>query len=132
VRFSEKYIDHFSNPRGIGEIEAPDLTAEAAHEGGGCFDKVRLTIKTSGDMIVEARFRARACSGTIASCSALVEMVANISLSEAREMTPEALAEYLGGIPDKKRHSVELAIRALKTAIGANLSPESINSNGMT
>lgn len=117
MSYSPEYIDHFTNPRGVGEIENPDATSELKHEGGGCFDTVRLTLRMSNNRIDDIKFRARACSGTIAACSALVEKVKGLDLDSCRMLTPHDLAIYLGGIPEKKQHSVELAIDALKKAI---------------
>ncbi|MCF7811021.1 iron-sulfur cluster assembly scaffold protein [bacterium] len=115
--YSQQYIEHFTNPRGIGDIENPDAIAEVKHEGGGCFDTIRLGIKVSNGIITDVKFRARACSGTIAACSALVDKVTGMKTDDADKLTPDDLANYLGGIPDKKQHSVELAIEALKKAI---------------
>jgi len=117
MSYSAKYIDHFTNPRGVGEIEAPDARADVQHEGGGCFDTVRLTLKIDDGAIVDAKFRARACSGTIAACSALVSSLSGMEVEKARDLTVENLIAELGGIPEKKQHSVELAVRALKTAL---------------
>jgi NifU-like protein len=115
--YSKQYIEHFTNPRGIGDISNPDAVAEVKHEGGGCFDTIRLGVKISDNIITDMKFRARACSGTIAACSALVDKVMGMKTDEASKLTPDDLADYLGGIPDKKQHSVELAIEALRKAI---------------
>ncbi len=119
--YSPQYIDHFSNPRGVGEVEKPDGEATVKHEGGGCFDTVKLTLKIDGGKVADAKFRARACSGTIAACSALCERLPGMEVEAAKTLTPDDLAKHLGGIPDKKRHSVELAIQALKEALGVGL-----------
>ncbi len=115
--YSSQYIDHFTRPRGIGELDPHDGLGEVQHEGQGCFDRVRLTIRLEGGKVKEAKFRARACSGTIAACSALVEMIRDRDLAFVKNLTPDDIAEYLGGIPDRKRHSVELAVRALREAL---------------
>jgi NifU-like protein involved in Fe-S cluster formation len=117
MSYSAKYIDHFTNPRGVGEIDTPDARSEVQHEGGGCFDTIRLTLKLDNGRISEAMFRARACSGTIAACSALVAKVKGMEVELARTLTVENLIDELGGIPEKKQHSVELAIRALEAAL---------------
>lgn len=114
---SPQYIDHFTHPRGVGEVENPSGVGEVQHEGGGCFDRIRLTIAVKGDLIEAVRFKARACSGTIAACSALVEWAQGRRVKEVKEMTPEVLVEKLGGIPETKRHSVELAVKAIKKAL---------------
>ncbi len=117
MSYSAKYIDHFSNPRSVGEIDNPDAFSEVQHEGGGCFDTVKLTLKLRSGRISEAMFRARACSGTIAACSALVEKIRGMDINDARDLTPADIADYLGGIPEKKQHSVELVIKALDEAL---------------
>lgn len=118
MSYSTKYIDHFTNPRGIGEFDPSDGWSEVKHDGEGCFDQVKLTLKIENSIINDAKFRARACSGTIAACSALVEMIRNMDVEKAKALLPEDIVEYLDGIPDKKRHSVELAIEALHSALG--------------
>lgn len=115
--FSPQFIDHFVHPRGVGELEVADAVSEVQHQGGGCFDRIRLFIKFGGDRIVEMKFRARACSGTIAACSALVEWSQGKSLAEVENLTPDELSDILGGIPETKRHSVELAVKALREAL---------------
>jgi len=117
MSYSKQYIEHFTNPRGIGEIENPDAVSEVKHEGGGCFDTVRLTLRFDNSSIEDVKFRARACSGTIAACSALVDKVTGMKKDDALKLTPDDLAAHLGGIPEKKQHSVELAIEALQKAI---------------
>ncbi|MBM3328835.1 MAG: hypothetical protein FJY67_05070 [Calditrichaeota bacterium] len=114
---SDTYIDHFTHPRGIGIVEKPDAAAEGAIQGEGCFDRVFLTLKVANDHIAALKFRARACSGTIAACSALVEMVEGMSLAAAREVDAKALIHHLGGIPAVKAHSVELAAKVLQDAL---------------
>ena len=115
--YSPQYIDHFTNPRGVGEIVNPDAVSEVKHEGGGCFDTIRLSLRFNNNKISDIKFRARACSGTIAACSALVERVSGMDINAAGKITPDDLADQLGGIPDKKQHSVELAIEALQKAL---------------
>jgi len=114
---SEKYLDHFSHPRGVGEIDPADFSAEVQHEGGGCFDRIRLTLGVDNGLVSEVRFRARACSGTIAACSALVEFAAGKTLVEAKSITADDLNAFLGGVPEKKRHSIELAAEAIRVAL---------------
>ncbi len=117
MAYSAQYISHFTNPKGVGEIENPTTLSEVQHEGDGCFDRVKLMLNISDGTIKQTRFKARACSGTIAACSALVEAIEGKNIKDIKNITPENLIDILGGIPDKKRHSVELAIEALKRAI---------------
>ncbi len=124
--YSAKYIEHFTNPRGIGEIEPSDGWSEVQHEGQGCFDKVKLTLRIDDGKVLDAKFRARACSGTIAACSALVEMIIDKDIDYVKSITADDIEKYLDGVPSKKRHSVELAVDALERALsGKNLEARS-------
>ena len=100
----------------------PDAEASVKHEGGGCFDNVRLTLKLEAGKITEAKFRARACSGTIAACSALCEMLEGMSVEAAKRLTADDLERHLDGIPEAKRHSVELTVEAFGKALGPRAS----------
>ena len=115
--FSPEYIDHFMNPRGVGDLENADADIEVEAENGGCMDRVRLTVQIENGKIGAIKFRARACSGTIAACSALCDYVAKKEMTAARSLTSDNLADLLGGIPHTKQHSVELAITALNHAL---------------
>jgi nitrogen fixation NifU-like protein len=107
---------HFQDPQNVGEVENPVSRVEVEHEGGGCFDRLRITLSVENGVIREARFKARACSGTIAASSAVTEWAVGKTLSEAAGITADKLDELLGGVPDKKRHSVELAAEGLAKA----------------
>lgn len=117
MSYSSKYLDHFTNPRGIGAIEDSDGWSEVQHEGEGCFDRVKMMLRVTNNIIQDAKFQARACSGTIASCSALVEMIIGKDINFVRKITPDDLNDYLEGVPDKKRHSLELSVKALNEAL---------------
>lgn len=115
--FSPKYLEHFVRPRKVGEVDKPDAEGTVKHEGGGCLDTVRITLKLDGGAIADARFQARACSGTIAACSALCEWLVGMPLAQAKDLTADELEERLGGVPKSKRHSVEIAVMALNKAL---------------
>lgn len=114
--YSDTYMDHFNSPRNVGEIENPSAKAEVEHEGGGCFDRLRVTLAVENGVITQAMFKARACSGTIAAASAATEWAAGKPLTEAAQLTAEALDELLGGVPEKKQHSIELASEGIRNA----------------
>jgi NifU-like protein len=118
LRYSEVYMEHFQAPRNVGEVETPDGRAEVEHEGGGCFDRLRVTLSVEEGIVREARFKARACSGTIAASSAATDWAAGRTLDEVERVTPEALEEILGEVPEAKRHSLELAAEGLRKAAG--------------
>ncbi len=117
MSYSPKYLEHFTNPQGVGELDPSDASSEVEHQGGGCFDRIKLTLQVEDGKIKDSKFRARACSGTIAACSALTVSINGLSLEDAEEFSVNDLVEFLGGVPEKKLHSVELAIEALQTAL---------------
>jgi len=116
MRYSDTYMDHFQSPRNVGEVENPSAKADVEHEGSGCFDRLRITLSVEDGKIREAMFKARACSGTIAAASMVTEWAKGKALEEAAEMTADKLAELLGGVPEKKVHSVELAAAGMRKA----------------
>ncbi|MFH0881690.1 MAG: iron-sulfur cluster assembly scaffold protein [bacterium] len=119
MNYSATYVDHFQSPRNVGELENPSAKAEVEHQGGGCFDRLRVTLAVENGVIIKAMFKARACSGTIAAASAATEWAKGKSLIEAAELTAETLDNLLGGVPEKKRHSVELAAEGIHKAAQA-------------
>lgn len=114
-------MEHFQAPRNVGEVESPSALAEVEHEGGGCFDRLRVTLAVADGTITEAKFKARACSGTIAASSMVTDWAVGKSLEEAAAITADALESLLGGVPDAKRHSVELAAKGMAKAAGEAL-----------
>ena len=120
MSFSPQYIDHFTKPRGVGECEDPDSCSEVEHKGGGCFDRIKLTLEIEDERISKTRFLARACSGTIAACSAICEKTEGMKVEDAKNISADDIAEHLGGVPEKKQHSVELAVQSLMEALNAN------------
>lgn len=115
--FSEKYLKHFTAPQNIGEIIPPDGFSEAAHEGGGCFDRIKMTIKVENGILTDIRYKLRACSGTIAASSAVTFLAKGKTLDEASLIDFDAVNEELGIVPERKHHSVELAIKAFHEAV---------------
>lgn len=116
MQYSETYMQHFQAPRNVGEVEDPAATVEVQHEGGGCFDRLRVTLAVNEGRIEKAMFKARACSGTIAASSAATDWAAGRTLDEAAGLSADQLDDVLGGVPDRKRHSVELAAEAIRKA----------------
>lgn len=114
---SPTYLEHFQAPKNIGDADPADLRSEVEHQGGGCHDRLRVTLTMNEDgTVANAMFRARACSGTIAASSAATEWAKGKTKAQLAEISPEILIEELDGIPERKRHSVELAAQALREA----------------
>ncbi len=115
--YNEKYIQHFTQPRNIGDMDNPDGSSTVHHEGGGCFDRIRMHIKVENGILSDIRYKLRACSGTIAASSAISVIAKGKTLEEALQIDFDAINDELGGVPQKKYHSIELAIEALREAI---------------
>ncbi|NLN06889.1 MAG: Fe-S cluster assembly scaffold protein NifU [Firmicutes bacterium] len=114
--YSEKVMDHFMNPRNVGEIENADGIGEVGNMK--CGDIMRIYLKVSDQEVIEdIKFRTFGCGAAIATSSAITEMVKGKTLAEAWEISNKQVAEELGGLPESKMHCSNLAADALKRAI---------------
>jgi len=113
--YSDKVMEHFKNPRNVGEIENAD---GIGHVGNPvCGDIMELYIKVNDNTIVDAKFKTFGCGAAIATSSMVTEMVKGKSIDEALEISNRAVAEALDGLPPIKMHCSVLAEEALKSAI---------------
>jgi nitrogen fixation NifU-like protein len=113
--YSEKVMEHFKNPRNVGEIENPD---GVGHVGNPvCGDIMELYIKVNDGIIVDTKFKTFGCGAAIATSSMVTEMVKGKSIEEALKISNKAVAEALDGLPKVKMHCSVLAEEALKSAI---------------
>jgi|SRR5271168_415057 len=109
--YSERLLDHFQNPRNVGDIADADAIAEI--ENPACGDVLRLTIKIVGERIVGVQFKAKGCVATIACASALTELVVGKTTREANNLRREDLSTAVGGLPLASTHAAQLALDAL-------------------
>jgi nitrogen fixation NifU-like protein len=109
------FMDHFSHPRNMGEIENPDGVGEA--QNPVCGDTMRLFIKVEGNRIKDAKFLTFGCGAAIASSSITTEMIKGKTIEEALAISNEMVADALGGLPPTKMHCSVLAEKALTNAI---------------
>ena len=113
--YSQKVMDHFMNPRNVGEITDAD---GVGMEGNPvCGDSMQIFIKVENDRIVDAKFRTFGCGSAIAVSSMITELVKGKTLDEALSISKETVAEELGGLPPQKMHCSNLGADALKKAI---------------
>ena len=113
--YSEKVMEHFRNPRNVGEIENPD---GIGHVGNPvCGDIMELYIKVNNGTIIDAKFKTFGCGAAIATSSMVTEMVKGKSIEEALGISNRAVAQALDGLPPIKMHCSVLAEEALKSAI---------------
>lgn len=113
--YSEKVMDHFTNPRNVGEIEEADGTGTVGNPE--CGDIMKLTIKVEDDVITDVQFKTFGCGAAIATSSMVTELVKGKSLEEAEDVSNKTVSEALDGLPPIKMHCSNLAADALHAAI---------------
>ena len=109
--YSAELLDHFQNPRNVGEVEAPDAIAQL--ENPACGDVLELTLKLEGSRIADIRFRAKGCVPAMACGSAITQLVKGKNVDEARRVSREDLVRKVGGLPQASAHASHLAIDTL-------------------
>ncbi|UCE72343.1 MAG: Fe-S cluster assembly scaffold protein NifU [Nitrospiraceae bacterium] len=113
--YSEKVMDHFTNPRNVGEIEDADGIGEEGNPV--CGDAMKIYIKVKGDVITDLKFKTFGCASAIAVSSMVTEMAKGMTIEEASKITKASLAEALDGLPPQKMHCSNLGADALHKAI---------------
>ena len=113
--YSERVMDHFQNPRNVGEIEDADGIGEVGN--AVCGDIMKIYIKVEDGIIVDVKFKTFGCGSAIATSSMATEMIKGRSIEEALELTNKAVVEALDGLPPQKVHCSVLAEEAVKAAI---------------
>ncbi|MTI55254.1 MAG: Fe-S cluster assembly scaffold protein NifU [Geosporobacter ferrireducens] len=113
--YSEKVMDHFMNPRNVGEIENADGIGEVGN--AKCGDIMKMYLKIEGDVIVDVKFKTFGCGSAIATSSIATEMIKGKTVEEALHLTNRAVVEALDGLPAQKIHCSVLAEQAVKSAL---------------
>lgn len=113
--YSEKVMDHFNNPRNVGEIPNADAVGQVGNPV--CGDIMKITMKIENDVIADVKFKTFGCGAAVATSSMATELVKGKTVEEALRLTNAAVAEALDGLPPQKLHCSVLAEEAVKTAI---------------
>lgn len=113
--YSETVMDHFRNPRNIGSLEDADGIGEVGN--AVCGDIMKIYLKIENDIIEDVAFETFGCGSAIASSSMATELIKGKPLSEALELTNQAVTEALDGLPAHKLHCSVLAEEAIQAAI---------------
>ena len=116
MQYSEKVMDHFTNPRNVGEIENAEGVGMVGNAKCGDIMKIYLKIDEN-DVIVDCKFKTFGCGAAIATSSMATELIKGKPVSEALKLTNSAVVEALEGLPPVKVHCSVLAEEAVKTAV---------------
>lgn len=122
--YSDKVMDHFMNPRNVGEIEDADGIGEEGNPV--CGDMMTFHIKVDDNRLSDVKFKTFGCGAAIAVSSMVSEMAIGKTIEEAREITPELVAQQLDGLPKNKHHCSNLGAQALNRAIDNYLEKQGI------
>ena len=115
MNYSEKVMDHFTNPRNVGEIENADGIGEVGN--AKCGDIMKMYLKIEGDTITDCKFKTFGCGAAVATSSMATEMIKGKTIQEALTLTNKAVMEALDGLPPVKIHCSVLAEQAVKAAL---------------
>jgi nitrogen fixation NifU-like protein len=113
--YTEKVMDHFSNPRNVGEVENANGVGEVGN--ASCGDIMRISLQVEDDVIKDVKFKTFGCGAAIATSSMVTELAIGKTIDEALILTNQAVAEALDGLPAAKMHCSNLAADALHEAI---------------
>jgi nitrogen fixation NifU-like protein len=113
--YNDLVIDHFTNPRNVGEVEDPD--GQVVMGDPSCGDQMKVTMKINGNRIVDIKFTSNGCSGAIALSSMMTELAKGKTVEEALKLTDDDVVIALGGIPEKKKDCSLMGVSGLQGAL---------------
>jgi len=120
--YTDKVLDHFENPRTLGEIENPDGVGQVGNPT--CGDIMKITIRVENGRIADCKFKTLGCAAFFFTGTATTEMAKGLTLDEALAMTRRQAADALGGLPPQKMHCSNLAADGLHEAVKDYLSKQ--------
>ena len=114
--YSARLLEHFRDPRNVGQLEAPAVIIEATNPA--CGDILRLSARFENGRVAEARYQTRGCTASIAAGSALTEWMTGKSREEVAAVTPAMVEELVGGLEPASKHAAVLCVDAAKKLLG--------------
>ena len=123
--YSDKVMEHFNNPRNVGEIEDPDGVGKVGNPV--CGDVMKMFLQIEDNIIKDIKFKTFGCGAAVATSSMVSEIAKGKSLEEAKEISNKTVAEALDGLPSQKMHCSNLAADALHDAIADYLGEKDEN-----
>lgn len=113
--YSDLLLDHFQNPRNVGDLEPPAVTVEVSNPA--CGDILRLSARFESDRVAEARYRTRGCTASIAAGSALTEWMTGKSRPALRDLRAADIEQAVGGLQPESRHAAVLCVDGVKALL---------------
>jgi nitrogen fixation protein NifU and related proteins len=126
--YSERLLEHFQNPRNVGELAPPALTVEV--ENPACGDILRLSVRFEGEQAAEVRYKVRGCTASIAAGSALTEWIAGKSREQLAHFRPAAIEAAIGGLPPESKHAAVLCADGLRALLRRAANPSQTGGSG--
>jgi nitrogen fixation protein NifU and related proteins len=113
--YSQRLLEHFQNPRNVGELAPPAITVEVSNPA--CGDILRLSVRFEGDVVAEVRYKTRGCTASIAAGSALTEWMTGKTRTELTRITTAIIEEAIGGLQPESKHAAVLCVDGLRAVL---------------
>jgi nitrogen fixation protein NifU and related proteins len=124
--YPERLLEHFQNPRNVGELPPPAVTVEVSNPA--CGDILRLSVRWEDGQVAEARYKVRGCTASIAAGSALTEWLIGKSRAHLAEFQPAIIDEAVGGLRAESKHAAVLCADGVKRILGLSAAlPDCLN-----
>ncbi|SRR6266478_9671659 len=115
--YSERLLDHFQNPRNVGQLDPPAVTVDVSNPV--CGDILRLSVRFEGEVAAEARYKTRGCTASIAAGSALTEWITGKTRAELAEIKAMAIEDAVGGLAAESKHAAVLCVEGVRAVLKA-------------
>jgi nitrogen fixation protein NifU and related proteins len=113
--YSERLLEHFQNPRNVGELGPPAVTVEVSNPV--CGDILRLSVQFEGDVAALARYKTRGCTASIAAGSALTEWITGKTRAELAQIKAAAIEDAVGGLAAESKHAAALCVEGVRAVL---------------